>query len=496
MGRMSGHGTGLRWARARRRAAAICAGGAIAVGALGVPPSSAAPGSTPFDLESARLSSGLVEALNGSGLDGLVDFGSNTGRAAAGPAEHLPNVDLAVIELTASGEIAGVANVLYDRDDPAGYQVAIDPQTLQTQGVEFARWRQARWDEQDEWEAGPAEEDVTVAADDPGKRYMAAYPASVLKLMVAYSVYRLVDEGRLGLSDEVTYRERKGRSCGYRPSNPTGVSPAPEAEGAADTLAGWLDQMITVSDGFATCVLLQAIDDADALEEANEHFAEIGLPSLRMLPAEPEVGNGWSSGTMSMGALDTAKLLALVSGAPGVRWTAPDGSEVTGERVLSAESRAAFRADLAEQSFNEVLNPVNLCGSTDAVQGIPSTVPERWVDAASGAVLTSDGDLVIDFGFDTRLCGELARVEFLHKPGLTFNAGGDAGIVRALPDQDGRWYVVAVLSNVGYRFGDPDWALSQPNACEGAPYVCYPRGFGRLGKAIDDLVLARPPDVR
>ena len=101
----------------------------------------------------------------------------------------------------------------------------------------------------------------------------------------------------------------------------------------------------------------------------------------------------------------------------------------------------------------------------------------------------------IDFGFDTRPCHEAAEVEFAHKTGLTYNAGGDAGIVRALPGEDGRRYIVAVLSNVGYRFGDPDWASSDPNACEGAPYVCYPRGFGRIGAAVDELVATRPDSV-
>ena len=49
-----------------------------------------------------------------------------------------------------------------------------------------------------------------------------------------------------------------------------------------------------------------------------------------------------------------------------------------------------------------------------------------------------------------------------------------------------------IQSSIGYRYGDPDWAASDPNACEDSPYVCYPPAFGRLGKAIDDAVQARP----
>ena len=115
--------------------------------------------------------------------------------------------------------------------------------------------------------------------------------------------------------------------------------------------------------------------------------------------------------------------------------TAPTGKPVTAD-VLSATSRKAYQADLAEQSFNEVLNPVNLCGSSDAVQGIPSTVPQRWVDPATGNVVTYDGDLAIDFGYDTRSCDAAAQVTFAHKTGLTYNAGGDTGIVRALPGRE------------------------------------------------------------
>lgn len=449
--------------------------------------STAAPGT-----ESDRLAAGLAAAVTSAQLDTLVDFSSNNGAGYAKPSAYLPNVDLAVIELSASGKILGAANVLYDRDSPNGYRVQIDPGTLGTRGVEFSRWRLERWDDQSLWAAGPVPADVTVPSAKPSKRYMVAYPASVLKLMVGYTVYRLIDRGQLTRATKVAYHEVGGQTCGYGPSNPAGLVPAPVADGATDTVAGWLDQMITVSDNFATCVLLQAIYDKGQLAAANSHFQAIGLPSLRMWPSIPEVGNGWSSGTMSMGALDTAKLLLLVNGAAGTLWKAPNGTPVTADSVLSAASRAAFRSTLAQQSFNEVLNPVNLCGSTDAVQGIPSTVPQRWVDPASGNVVTYDGDLSIDFGYDTRPCDSAAQVTFAHKTGLTYNAGGDAGIVRALPGQDGRWYVVATLTNIGYRFGDPDWAKSKPNACEGAPYVCYPRGFGRIGKAVDDLVKARP----
>lgn len=443
-----------------------------------------------YSSESARLSAGLAKAIRHSGLDGLVDFDNRVGGAAQA-AEFLPNVDLAVIELSRRGRVLGAANVLYDRDSPRGYKVEVDRRGLRAHGVQFNAWNMERFNDAAAWAAGPARDEVLQRPLRVRKQYMTTYPASVLKIMVAHGILRLVDEGELRLADEVAYQDRGGKSCQYAPSNPEGLDPAPVADGATDTVAGWMDQMITVSDNFATCVLLQEIYDQRALRKTNRDFRRIGLSTLRMWPADPKVGSGWSTGRMSMGALDTAKLMLLASGAPGWLWTAPDGGAVTADNVLSPSSQRFYRKILAEQSFNEVLNPVNLCGSSDAVQGIPSTVSRRWIDPKTGQVVTYDGDVVLDFGYDVRPCTRNAEVKFLHKTGLVSFAGSDAGIVRALPGEDGRWYVVAVQSSIGSRFGDADWATSDPNACEGAPFVCYPRGFGRIGSAVDRLVKAR-----
>lgn len=469
---------------------------AAALVAAAVPAVATNATGTPVDRESARLSQGLAAAVAAAGFDGLVDYDQPSGNGKAKPASFLPNVDVAVIELTAAGQIAGVANVLYDRNSPKGYRVEVDTTSLSARNVQFSRWRQDRWDTTAGWSTAPATGDVLVQPARTAKQYMVAYPASVLKLMVAYSALRLVDQGKLSLDASLAFHDVDGVSCGAAPSNPSGAVPAPVADGLTATVRSWLDQMITVSDNFATCVLLQAIYDRGALDSENQHFLDLGLSTFRMRPLLPQVGSGWLSGTMTMGALDTTKLLLLISGANGRLWTAPSGAPVSAAWGLSATSRQVLLRMLGEQSFNEVLNPVNLCGSSDAVQGIPSTVAQRWVDPASGNVVTYDGDLVIDFGYDTRPCQAAAQVDFAHKTGLTYNAGGDAGIVRALPGQDGRWYLVAALTSVGYRFGDADWNKSKPNACEGSPFVCYSRTFGRLGGAVDALMKARPQAAR
>jgi hypothetical protein len=442
-----------------------------------------------FSKESARLASGMAAAVRGAKFNKLVDF-ENVVNKVAQKAKFLPNVDVAVIELTADGQVGAVANVLYDRDNSQGYTVKVDRASMSTTSVKYAEWNQERADDKAKWKAGPAADEVLANAA-AKKSFMSPYPASVLKVMVAYSVVRLVDQGKLKLDDKIVYEERNGETCGASPSNPTKIDPAPVAQGATDTVDGWMDKMITVSDNFATCVLLQEIFDQGALDAANAEFADLGLSTLRMRPRVPEVGTGWLSGTMTMSALDTARLMLLNTEAAGVLWTTPAGRAVSVD-VLSAASRDYLRSLLADQSFNEVLNPVNLCGSTDAVQGIPSLVSPRWVDPADGHVKTYDGDTAIDFGYDVRPCVDKAEVIFLHKTGLTSNAGSDTGIVGALDGQDGRVYIVAIQSSIGSRFGDPDWAKSDPDACLGAPYVCYPRGFGRIGKSIDTLVKKRP----
>ncbi len=446
--------------------------------------------------ESARLAQGLAKAVRRAGFDRLVDF-DDVDNGVAQPSRALPNVDVAVIELSRTGRIVGAANVLYDRDSPYAYRVPIDLRTMQPQGVRFSQWRGDRWDDQGLWDAGPASGDVLSApAHGVRKDFMVPYPASVLKVMVGYGVLRLVDQGRLTLDSQVTYREIGGNTCGYGPSNPTGATPPPEADGASDTVASWMDQMITVSDNFATCVLLQLLDKTGGLKDTNANFARLGLTTLRMNPSQPEVGNGWSSGQMTMGALDTARLMLLVSGTTRRLWRAPDGSKVTGDSGLSRRSQRYFRSVLLDQSFHEVLSTGNLCGSDDAAPGIPARVSKRWIDRENGHVVTYDGDTPLDFGYDTRPCNKAAEVTFAHKTGLVSFSGNDTGIVKALPGEDGRWYVVAAHSNVGYRFGDADWATSDPNACLGAPYVCYSRAYGRLGRAIDTLVEQRPRSVR
>ena len=99
------------------------------------------------------------------------------------------------------------------------------------------------------------------------------------------------------------------------------------------------------------------------------------------------------------------------------------------------------------------------------------------------------------YATDARPCNAQAEVTFLHKTGLTTNAGSDAGIVRSLPGKPFRHYVIAVTSNLGYRYGDPELGSLGPNPCFNGlvDYVCYTERLAKLGGAIDTALAGRGP---
>jgi hypothetical protein len=82
---------------------------------------------------------------------------------------------------------------------------------------------------------------------------------------------------------------------------------------------------------------------------------------------------------------------------------------------------------------------------------------------------------------------KVAEVSFAHKTGLTYNYGSDAGIVESLPGKPYRHYIIAYLSNLGYRYIDDVFAVRQSY-----PYldpvggIAYTQRIPTLGKMIDD----------
>ncbi|MEW9552672.1 serine hydrolase [Nonomuraea sp. NPDC050783] len=375
--------------------------------------------------------------------------------AAAEPIAQQPQIDLTVIELDRLGRPVSSGTVLMSPQYPDGKIVPVD-RDLHTTAV---RWRQ--WDDAG-WYANKAQGTIDIL---PGREnapldFMSPYPASVLKLMVAFGVLRLVDRGELALDDTYDYQ-------------PTTVSSLCGPAGS-DTVRDYLDASLTWSSNAATCALVKLLHDRGAVDGLNQTFQDLGLETLQLKNTNPANGARWGN-PVTMTSLDTAKLLMLVNGGQGVLWRTPAGTAVTAA-ALSPASRAFFTGKLAEQGMNIALSTTNWCGASYPAQGIPQLTPPRWIAADGTVTIPGQG---ISYGHDVRPCDSAAEVTYAHKNGWVNNSGAEAGIVKALSGKGGRSYVVAVFSNLGYQYVDADRPTS------GAENVWFTEKFAKLGKAID-----------
>ena len=98
-------------------------------------------------------------------------------------------------------------------------------------------------------------------ADDivPGRtnapyQFMAPYPASLFKIMVAFHVMRMIDSGKISLDTEYVYEI-------------AGAKPEPRK------IRDWLEPMITVSDNYATSALLKMLHDKKKSSRSTASFA-------------------------------------------------------------------------------------------------------------------------------------------------------------------------------------------------------------------------------
>ena len=378
--------------------------------------------------------------------------------AAAPDAEPIvqqPQIDATVIELDRRGRPVSSGTVLMSPQYKRGAVVPVD-RNLSTTDV---RWRQ--WDDEG-WYANKGQGTIDIVPGREGARldFMSPYPASVLKLMVAFGVLRLVDQGTITLNGTYDYRPTELSSlCG----GPT-----------SDTVARYLDASLTRSSNAATCALVKLLHDNGAVEGLNQAFQDLGLQTLQLKGTNPASGGRWSN-PVTMTSLDTAKLLTLVNGAPGTLWTAPNGRPVT-SAVLSPSSRRFFKDKLGEQGWNDMLSTPNWCGGAYPAPGIPHAVPSRWIGA--------DGTVTVDgawFGRDVRPCNRKAEVSFAHKTGWVNNSGADAGIVKALPGKGGRSYIIVVFSNLGTQYVD----AGRPDTPEGIYPYAFTEKFAKLGRIID-----------
>jgi len=456
-------------------AAAILAGGVAA-------PLQAA--AAPADARgSARLAAQLEQAIDAQRFQDVLDLvppGSAAAAAIAGPREkydpapatlaprpsfavaperihQTPNVDAMVIELDRQGRPSAAADVLLSPQYPQGVVVPLD-RNLSTDAVRWQWWDDTEWDTM----GGRGTRDVLPGREQAPLQFSSPYPASVLKLMVGFGVLRLADQGRLSLDDQYAY-------------NPAPVNPAC-GDAVTKPIRQFFDEMITVSRNESTCALIKMIHDFKAMDELNQTFVDLGLDTLMLTGTNPDNGGHWIGSNMS--ALDTAKLLLLIDSDARRLWTAPNGQPVGGD-VLSGASRRFFQKELGDQAHNEMLSTTNWCGRAYPAQGIPQVTPQRWIDPADGT-MTVDGAF---YGSDVRPCNASAQVTFAHKNGWVDTSGNDAGIVHSLPGRARRSYVVAVFSNLGFRYIDPNRPADPP----GVTPVLFSEKFATLGLAIDRI---------
>lgn len=434
----------------------------------------------------SALAAALLAAVRSAHFEEVVDFGAGNEDHDAEPGSvrriaHVPNVDVAVIQLDHQGKAVAWANVLLSRDYPTGYVV---PATLDAGAstVRFLRWDIDRWNggsyapgnstprERKGWTNDPplrAEDDLIPGREMMSTCFMSPYPASLFKLLVALQTLRSGSRiPSLAMDQPQTFHSAGAPA----ETHPVGV---------------WLERMITVSDNRATQVLLKLLHQEDQLSVLHQDLRRWGLATLQINGTRPSDGGGWQTDRIHMTAFDSARLLWLIDGGPGILWRTPEGTAVTTD-VLDNKARTRLLQLLAEQGLNEALSTSNLAGAPHVVPGLPTAVPMRWVDPATGTV-TVDG---IRYGMDVREANKRAEVGFAHKTGLTYNYASDAGIVRSLPGQPFRHYVIAFFSNLGYRYSDPVFA-NRPRGPYMNPVtpISYTQRIPALARRIDQSLI-------
>jgi hypothetical protein len=474
--------------RRRRRRTFLALGLVLAAAAL----TGAALPRDGFDRRSGHLETALLEAVRAQHFDQVVDFGPVEGACPGSPwcpspaaqIAHTPNIDLAVIALDPSGRPRAAADVLFSRDYPDGIAVPVGDD-LGTDDVRWRRWNPDRWNggtfsETDGsrastvgWKDNPpftAADDIVGGREQAAIEFMAPYPASTFKLLVAFHTMRLIDRGPIDID----------RPYRYAP---------PDGPVMTRTTRELLEKMITESDNDSAKAMLKQLHDLGEVDHLNAGLSDLDLGTLQVNGTDPASGAKWGIGQITMTSLDTARLLLLVNGGRGVLWRTPAGKPVRAD-VLSPDARGLLLGLLADQGWNDILTTSNWCGGSYPTAGIPSLVADRWVDPGTGTVTVADKA----FGRDVRPCNERAEVSFAHKTGFTYNYLADAGIVRSFDGPDGD-YIVVMMSNLGYRYADARQAKATRPVCGDDPGqdegVCYTEKFAALGRSVDDILRRR-----
>lgn len=438
-------------------------------------------------LSHASLAQALLQAVRGA--------------LAAAPAfDPAPNLDLAVVALPRAAPPVW-ANVLFSREFPQGLVAQIGNQAGPVQGLRYladARGPDGTslaWVAGSDWRSLPDARFAPLAGAGP-QRFIAPYPASLVKLMVLVGVAHLVDLGRAAWDEPW---------------------PHADAQGAlAPTVAQWAEPMVVTSSNEATSALVALLhargliqrqgwvlgQPGSGRERANglhRLFESNGLATLRLANTKPDGGwfnrDGAGVGQLQMTAWDTVRLLwrlsealpppppppaacaaaAAILATPPHPRIAPTPAASTADPnaiappapwlahgappLLQADSRARVWRWLQGQALHEVLSSTLLAGRPDWRPGLPARLPERWL--RSDGSVSAAGQL---FPADVRPAQASASCRFAHKTGNTASYASDAGRVLGLDAAHGRRYLIALQTTLGSRHAPQpelatDWAL-------------------------------------
>jgi hypothetical protein len=266
-----------------------------------------------------------------------LDFAATADALQGGrPVGVHPSIDLAVAAFP-RGKPPVWAHVLFSREHPDGIVGLIGADAGAVQNVRFegdlqdARGDSIAWLPGADWRQLPFE--PLVQGDTRPLRFVAPYPASLLKLMVAVGVGLAVDR----------------------------------------RLTGWpaaLEPMIVQSDNDATTECVALLHRVNAVDPLNHRFAALGLATLQL--HDTTAAGGWRNGDGSgvghihMTAWDTVRLLWLLDAqAPPPPWLAP------GTTLLQDATRAHLHGVLQRQRLDHVLSSGSLRDVPGWVPGLP-----------------------------------------------------------------------------------------------------------------------------
>ncbi len=284
-------------------------------------------------MSEALSPAGLAEALRAAVLG--LDFAATPDPFRGGaPVAEFPNLDLAVIAFP-FGAAPVWADVLFSREFPAGVVADIPSDAASVRNVAYQADRRDDTGVSIAWQPGA---DWTRLRLEPlsgegPHRFIAPYPASLLKLMVVVGVGVAVDAGVVRWEAPWTHA------------------------GRTRTVAAWCEDMIAISCNDSTTAMVALLHATRLLgiqrNVLHARFEALGLHTLRLDGTRPDGGWGNAAGAgvgrIQMTAWDTARLLwTLDPDAPAPLWRG-------GQPVLSPAARAQVFEFLRAQKLHHVL---------------------------------------------------------------------------------------------------------------------------------------------